>query len=459
VAKVARPAISAWRKVLYAAVVVLVVLGAAEGVSRLLWVPEPQRKGTFPSLQIYLDSTRHDAVNPRAHLDRRLPGPRDPGVIMRVPEKTAGAVDFIGGGGEYLLTELSRLPGERRVLVFGGSAAWGPSFDYPKTFAAVTEQGLRRRLADPALRVLNLARPGWELNRITELMLHVVETLPRAPAAVILLSGNNELLHVEQLRAVGVPTAPPLALYSQLTRQLGRLGLLGPPPGTDPNSFLTVQADPFTPQQISQRIWRPGRGMEDASYWPAIRRAYVSRYRHNLRRIAARLRRAKIPLVLVPPPINLHYFPGGMHPQPVTFDKVGRAGYLRRSLRLERALKKHTIKGLEALVRDLPGPLQRFALGQLYDAAGRRREAFEQLMAARDDMMGVLESLPTMTASAISLHGNGVAVIDTRSWYRDSRPVRQTALEMFVDSCHLTDDGHKRLAKMIVEALTGMLPR
>ena len=446
--------ISTRRKLLYATVVTLAVLGAAEGISRLIWQPEPPRQGTYPSLQIYVDTVRHKASQPRPSLDGPLPGPRDPGELMRVLEKTPGAVDYQGGGGEYLLVDLARLPGKRRVLVFGGSAAWGPSYDYPKTFAALVQQGLGARRRDPELRVVNLARPGWELNRVKELLLHVVSSLADAPVAVILLSGNNELLHVEQLREVGVPTDPPLVLYRLMTQTFARRGWLGPPPDTDPNAFIVVQPTPYTPRQISQRVWRPGRGVEDASFWPPVRQAYISQYLQSLRHVATELRRRGIPLVVVPPPINLHYFPGGMLPQPVTFKKIGRAAYLRLSRRLERTLKKSSMAGLEALVKAHPdGALQRFALGQLYDTAGRRQDALGQLMSARNHMMGFLESLPAMTAAALSLAGPGVHVMDTRSWYGDPRPVRETALKMFADSCHLTDEGHRRLAKMIVQAL------
>ena len=447
------------RKALFGAVVCLLVLGAAEGISRLLWKPPPPRQGTYPSMQIYVDTVRHKASEPRPSLDGPLPGPTDDRVLMRVPLRTPGSVDFTGGGGAYKLVDLPGLPGSRRrVLVFGGSAAWGPSFDYPKTFAALVQQGLRRELSDPSLTVVNLARPGWELNRVTELLLHVVKGLQRPPAAVILLSGNNELLHVEQLRAVGVPMRPPLALYRLLTDAFSRRGWLRPPADTNPNAFVTVQSEPYTGEQMCKRVWRPGRGVGDASFWLAVRQAHLDRYRQNLRRVADQLRRRGAALVLVPPPINFHYLPGGMQIQPATFKKIGPQAYGLLATRLERTLKENTTASLEALVKEHPdGALQRFALGQRYDAAGRRQEAYEQIMAARGSMMGFLESLPAMNAIARSLAGPGVLVMDTRAWYRDARPVRKTALAMFADSCHLTDVGHARLARMIVPALSRQL--
>ena len=442
------------RKALFGAVVCLMVLGAAEGISRLLWKPPPPRQGTYPSIQIYTDTVRQKASEPRHHLDGPLPGPTHDRVVMRVPLKTPGSVEFRGGGGAYKLLDLPRLPGGRRVLVFGGSAAWGPSFDYPKTFAALVEQGLRRELADPSLTVINLARPGWELNRHTKLLLHVVKTLHRPPAAVILLSGNNELLHVEQLHAVGVPTSPPLALYRLLTDAFARRGWLKPPEGDDPNAFVTVQEEPFSPAQMSPRVWRPGRAVGDASFWLPVRKAHLDRYRDNLRRITDQLNRRGTKVVLVPPPINLHYMVGGMQKQPATFKKLGQQAYGELADRLQRALQANTTAALEPLVKAYPdGALQRFALGQLYDAAGRRQEAVREHMAARGAMKGFLESLPAMNAIARSLAGPGVLVMDTRAWYRDPRSVRKTALTMFADSCHLTDDGHARLARMIVAAL------
>ena len=444
-----------WRKLLYAAVVLLVLFGTAEGLCRLMDQPKPSVKGTYPSLQIYLDTVRNKASQPRPHMEGPLPHQLDSKMLMRVAEKAPGAVDFTGGGGDYRLLAPAQFPGQRHVLVFGGSAAWGPSFDYPKTFSYLVQRGLRRRLADPGLQVVNLARPGWELNRVKALMFNVLSRLPRTPVAVILLSGNNEFLHVEHLLMVGARSRAPLALYRQLTRLFTRQGWLSPPPYTDPGAFASEQAEPFSFQHICQRIWRPGPGVGDASYWLAVREGHLTQYKKNLRAIADELRRRKIPLVLVPPPINLHYFPGGLYPQPVTYHKLGLAGYRRLRLRLESVLlQKPTLAQLEALVQEQPsGPLQRFALGQMYDAAGRRQEAYQEIMSARANMMGVLESLPAMTTAALGLRGHGVEVIDTRVWYDAKRPVRLTALKMFADSCHLTDDGHKGLAGLLVKAL------
>ena len=449
-----RVQIPLWRKLLYAAVVVLLLLGLAEGVVRLLWQepPLPRRQGIYPSLRIYIDATRHMAVQQRLHLEGPLPGPEGPEVLWRVPMGTPGAVDFVGGGGVYKLVRPSRLPAGRRVLVFGGSAAWGPSFDYPRTFPAVVQQRLRRRLGDDSIQVLNLARPGWELNRVKALLLRVVHQL--RPAAVILLSGNNELLHVRHLEEVGMPRPNPLALYRLTTHLLRNRGWLPPPRGTNPDAITGEQAEPYSAAQVSRRIWRPGRGLDDASHWLHVRQAYLAQYRLNLELIKQQLAKLGVPLVLVPPPINLHYFPGGLRSQPATFARVGAAGYHKLCGRLERALEDATGRQLKALIKEHPsGPLQHFMLGQLHDAAGRRRQAYLRLMAGRDRMMGFLESLPSMTEAAVKLRGPGLKVIDTRAWYRDPRSIRETAVKLFVDSCHLTDDGHARLAGMLSSAL------
>ena len=377
---------------------------------------------------------------------------------MRVPEQTPGTSELEGIDGRYLRQRPAQLPAGRRVLVLGGSAAWGPGNLYADTFSAVLQKTLRERLADPTIQVCNLARPGWDLVRVKQLLLRVVAELQPPPTAVVLLSGNNEFLHTEQLVSAGPPPPVRSSLYALMTHGMTRLGWLPPPPGTKPAGFVHLQPGHYSAAQVRGRVWRAGSGVHDASHWTAIRQTFLTQYARRLQQPTAELRRRKIPLVLVPPPINLHYFPGAVSLQPATFKALGSGGYRAAVGQLQRALDSDSIAALQQLVQQYPdGPLQRFYLGQLLDRAGRHAEARTQLMAGRDSMMGLLGALPSMAAACRRLAGPGVTVLRPQGWYEPPRPMAAASLSLFFDSCHMTAAGHSRLARELTAALVPVL--
>ena len=450
----ARPkrSIPRWRRALYALLVLGLLLGVTEGVCRLLARELPQGPPAYTDVETFITDYGNRTRQPWfIGQDGPLPGAQGPKVVLRVDPAEPGALPFEGAGGKVKLLLPAQLPGQRQVLVLGASAAYGDGVKHAQTLARQL-QGLVAGQR-PALSVLNLARPAWELNSVSALLQRLLKQLPRPPAAVVLYSGNNEF-SVPPIFSVGENPLKALAAYRVAVHQASRRGWLPPPPGTDFSLFRNPRWEAIASTEVLARLWRPGAGLDDMSYWTRVRTMQLAQYKAGLVRVTTLLRQRKIPLVLVPPPVNLHFFVGSIYPQPVTY-QPGRQRYLSAARRLELALQTRDEAALRQLVRDEPGgPLQRYALGQLLDQAGKHQLAAAELSRARDSMMGLLAALPAMARLAAELAGPSVAVVDSAGFYPPGVSVRQRSRQLFNDSCHPSATGHRLLAREVARQLT-----
>jgi len=447
------------RKAVYALVALALLLGAAEGVSHLLQGEEPPPGPQYPDLPAFMGTALGQVKMAKyKDADGPLPGAKGPAVLMRVPEKEKCSQPYGGPGGFFCLVQPGALPAGQRVLILGASAAYGDGVTHQQTFALRLQQMLEGQ-GHASVKVLNLARPAWELNSVALLLLRLLRELRPAPAAVVLYAGNNEFLN-PPLQAVGSAPWQRLASYRLLKRVFKERGWLRPPPTWNFTYFKEPNWEVTSPGFAQQRIWHPPSGVPDASYWSTVRQAHLSHYRDTIESLVKELRSRKIPLVLVPPPMNLHLFVGGIQPQPATYKEVGGRQYERLTARLEQALASQDREVLRELLRDEPsGPIQQYMEGQWLDQQGRHVEAAAQLMSARDNMMGLLTALPSMAAITRELKGPGVKVVDTRDWYPPGESVRLRSRLLFNDSCHLSPRGHQQMAAKLAPVLQEILSR
>lgn len=366
-----------------------------------------------------------------------LPGASSQEVMMRVPKETPNSFHLPNSEGYFVIQPPHDLPSPpRRVLLFGASAMFGDRVAFRQTMAHRLEVRLRQQLDDPRLRVLNLARPAWELNSVAMLMRKVISKLQPPPAAVILCTGNNEFW------------PPPL--------QKAMKG----PPGIDGGYFLSPDWKRIPPQTFRIRIWRPAEWAKDASFWPRLRTLHFKHFSSTLRTLSSWLAAKKIPLLLFSPPINLHLFPGGIFPQPVSFRPLGASRLGQLSRRLDAALQKEDLQAILALVKAEPsGPLQRYYYAQHLDQAGRHQQAAEQYLRARDAMMGPLGALPSLSAFMKSLQRPGVQVLEIQGLYPEGTSIMNRSWELFVDSCHPSAAAHALLAQQVGPVLLSMLQK
>lgn len=450
--------LSGGRKALYALLILLLLLGAAEGLARLAVADLPPPPARAPSLVAHIEDVRARARRARyGEREGELPGAVGPEVLLRVAGGSPGAEPFPGPGGHYRRLKPAALPAGGQVLLFGASAAYGDGVTFAQTFAQLSAARLQQRLNRPELRLLNLARPAWELQSVAALVQRLLGELPQAPAAVVLLSGNNEFLSFP-FPGVGNPPWQRLGLYRWLSHQARRRGWLRPPPGWDYGFFKEPRWEPIPLDFVARRIWRGLPGVGDASYWPKVLEAQLEGYQAGLSALVAELRRRKIPLVLIPPPQHLSLFVGGIQPQPVTYAPVGQGAYGELSTRLSRALAAGDRAAVRALGLAYPdGPLQRYLEAQWLEQAGKYDAARAAYGQAREQMMGVLAGIPQISALMREQAGDGVTVLDPGQLYPAGVSPRRRSRELFNDACHLSPRGHRELAQMLSEALAPLL--
>ena len=445
------------RRLVYAAVTLAALLALTEGVSQLLARDLPPSPPGYTDARTFLVDYANRIREPWfLKQDGPLPGVKGPKVVLRVADDTAGARPFPGPGGKVQVLAPRELPAGRQVLVLGASAAYGDGVKYDATLARQLELLLQKQGGPDAarIRVLGLARPAWELKSVAALAERLLAELPAPPAAVVLYTGNNEF-SIPPIFSVQHPSPlAALATYRLAVHHARKRGWLRPPPGSNFHAFRNPRWEPMDAAGVTAQLWRGSPGLEDMRYWAEVRKTTLSAFERRLHELTAVLAKKNVPLVLVPPPVNLHFFPGDIYPQPVTYRPVGGAAYEAMAGRLANALAGNDNSAVEAVIREAPdGPLQRYWLGQALDKKGRHKEAAVQLRAARDHTMGLLAALPAVVTVVKKLAGSGVVVIDSADFYPADRSVAQRARELFNDSCHPSALGHRLLAVKVAAAL------
>ena len=385
-----------------------------------------------------------------------------PAAVIRAMPGTPGTFQNDPGRREVRHVPFKDLTAQiRRVLVFGGSAAFGVDVEFSKIFSNLLQQQARAELGDPTFEVLNMGRTGWELNSVIPKIQQVVSGLPATPEAVIIYAGNNEVLSVaSDLDFICPDPWESVYLYRAFLRAMTSARLERHLSGHD--RLHSVDGGPLNWKFMAGQLWQPCGVFQDASFWPRLKKAYVLQHRKNLARISRWLRRRGILVMLVAPPVNLVYFPGSIQKQPVTHRAVGREGYLALSSRLSEILlePRGRLANLEAFVaREPTGAIQWYALGMELEANKRYARAVRCFKRARRAQFGVLAGLPAFVDTVKSLEGDGVLVVPTDDWFPRDRPPAHQAGRLFLDAMHANPEGHIRLAGAMAKKLFPHLKR
>ncbi len=448
--------IPVWRKLLYSLVVLVSFFVVAELGFRLLLTDEQLQVGKVESRWL----PHHDVKRFVAHELKKVDLPHFPHLVpeasYRVAPGTHGT--FKDDPGRREVTRL--LPGDippqpTRVLVFGGSASFGVDVPFEKIFSTLLQQQGRKELSDPKLEVLNMGRTGWELNSVLPKIRQVVSGMKAAPAAVIIYAGNNEILSVAgDLEFICPDPWEVLHLYRAYLKFMTTTSLHKQLHGHD--RMHSIDGGPLTWRYLADRVWQPCGMYDDASFWPAIKKAYVAQHKKNIEQITAWLKKRGVLVVLVAPPLNLVYCPGASQMQPVTHRAVGKEAYQATAARLRAILRKPAgrLQALEAFVAKHPdGAIQWYGLAMALEAHKQHRLAARCFLRARAEQFGVLAGLPSFVKTVESMTGDGVIVIRTSHWFPTHIPPTHQAGALFNDAMHLNPGGHKRLAKEIGEKL------
>ena len=454
--------IPVWRKLLYSLVVLGFFFVIAEFACRLLLTEEQLQVGKVESKWLPHHDVERFVAAELEKVDRPHFPHLTPEASYRVAPGNAGA--FKDDPGRREVTRL--LPGNippdpTRVLVFGGSAAFGVDVPFDKIFSTLLQQLGREQLSDPAFEVLNMGRTGWELNSVLPKIRQVVSGMKAPPAAVIIYAGNNEVLAVaSDLDFICPDPWEVLHLYRAYLKFMTTTRLHNYLHGHD--RLHSIDGGPLSWKYLSNQIWQPCGMYKDASFWPRIKKAYVAQHRKNIEQITAWLKKRGVLVVLVAPPVNLIYFPGSIQKQPATHRAVGQDKYSEAAARLRSILRQPNgrLKALEAYVARHPdGAIQWYGLGMALESHKQHRLAARCFRRARAEQFGVLAGLPSFVKTVESMDEDGVVVIRTSQWFSPTVPPTHQAGALFNDAMHLNPGGHKRLAAEIAEELFPLLKK
>ncbi len=191
--------------------------------------------------------------------------------------------------------------GTRRILALGGSAVHGYGFTRAYAWPDRLEEHLAGAWDGVPVEVLNLGSIAWSSQQLLELTKHALVELD--PDAVVLMSGNNELLEWMGARRY----LPPDELRAWVTgvtwsRRLRSIALY-----TALADTLEASSSAWGQTEVSDDERLPID--EQGLLTEADRRFAERNFRHDLARIRELTQDRGVPLVVVAPPVNLEYPP------------------------------------------------------------------------------------------------------------------------------------------------------
>lgn len=341
----------------------------------------------------------------------------------------------------------AKAPGETRLLVLGGSTAFG--FPDPALgFAAGLEARLGPKSGAGSVAVLNLAKPGKAADDVLE-ALH--ESADAEPDLVLVYSGHNEFLK-RRIKPSGAAILTSrelldrLALVRLLRLMLRRERFDGPL--TLPDKVLPVRPD------------------------DPLRAAKLEAYRERLTAIAALCRERRVPLVICTVSSNLRDWPpvwrgvGWSTPlgTPAYEELIrGRLAELDAAASGERPGRAATLLStLKADLKTLPAdPMLLWLRGRAQLITGDGPGARLDLLAARRADPIPWRGLPAINQAIRELarRHDHVHLIDLAAAIEapDERP---PGFELFLDNCHPNPTLHARMSDLIADGIVaaGVLP-
>ncbi len=433
------------KKVLFAALWLALIVGVTEIGLR---VADPYLH-VASEIDVLLSPPVEDRAGPFAPLSPE-PDSCDEPLRIRPPDLTLRRLGESPDRPERLM-KTAPPHGERRVFVVGGSAAFGDGVEYDDTFTAE----LQARLGRP-WRAVNAAFNGADSRAVMHAVKRIVDC--HAPAAIIIMSGNNEWLHWRY--ETGIPwfyrwhgrLAASVA-YRYLvagSRWVDRarrhaaadrgVARFDPTHGCDPRDLYT------TP------------GAFDVDAWRAQRRNYLTAFAFNLAQAVAYARERGVDVVLCTVPYRRNLCPAYFVRQPISLatDDATSAARLAAGLaKLDEGDVAGALSELEAgLVGGSGAPLADYFAGTAAARLGRTHEAAMHFRRAREQMVGNLGAAQSINGVIRELAAKyETPPADLDAAFLNARTDELEADALFHDFCHPTAAGHALIAATVYSAL------
>ncbi len=389
--------------------VTVLLLGAAEGVVRLVQ----------PDLETMRSPLLYQQASGQAWTTGGTPGSRV----------------YVSGRRRVVTAK----PAGQRVLVFGASAAYGEMFTEYASFPGWARRALRTAAPDQAIEILNLAHGGMGSRQVKEMIYRAVSH--ERPDLIIVYSGNNEYHELRALKAASDrydPTAELLRrrmnqsyLYRQIRDLVAPQGsVLAPPEGVE---------------------WLPI-GRLDVLVDDADRKLGRILYQEHLEDMVNMAREAGIPIMLTTVATNLrdhmdNATPGEIAPE--AEHKLHGMGEQVDKIKPDEFL---------AQARVLSGQIQaegaQYRLGHLLLRAGLSREALKAFQHSEALALRPMQADMYLRQVVRDVGENtNTPVCDLSRAMAVGSPQEIPGSDVFIDHCHPNARGHRRMGLALAQCI------
>jgi hypothetical protein len=339
---------------------------------------------------------------------------------------------------------------EVSIVVIGESSAHGDMYDKWTSIGAMVAWKLGLAVPSKTFRLDILAEPGASL----EMMHRKLATLTRKPDLLIVYAGHNEFqarfswmtivpYYVDELpvlksreRLMGVfGRYSPLSGLIDETLEKHEVSIIPPPPPV--NARKLIDHPMCTPEE--------GARLRDD-------------FERRLEAIVAYCERVGcLPALVIPPGNDVDYEPDRSVLLPST-NKGGREAVTEQFNRVhaqETSDPSRAIAGYRAILAEQPTFAEaHYRLGRLLLAAGQKKEADREFVAARDwDGLPMRCTTPFMDAYRAVARRHEVVLVDGPAVFRAVSPTGLPDDHMFHDAHHPSLIGHIALAERVLRGL------
>ncbi len=324
-------------------------------------------------------------------------------------------------------------PGEYRILVIGGSLAYGWPYDDRLSFPRLLEVGLRRVAPERHFRVINMGAPGWGTTRLRAL---AADLLRLDPDLVVVASGNNEALEASFSEQVFSRRESTIRLLSALSRR---------------SHLVSAMID--LEREVRRRRGVPSRsGRVATSDWWDRRDELLRIFRGNLTAIVETFRSAGARVHLATVPVNLQSCPPMARDGPGepmgSSDAAWARGYREAAALLERDRAADALASLEPLAEALPESARvHYLRAQAQESIGAAAAAATSYQRALELDRSMLRATPALNAGVERVAAElDVPVADLVAALGRASRIGAPGDGLFLDNCHPTRRGASLLA-------------
>ncbi|WP_419194584.1 methyltransferase [Novipirellula herctigrandis] len=342
---------------------------------------------------------------------------------------------------------------EFRIVCLGGSTVQGRPYAIETSFSTWLELSLRAADPDQQWEVINCGGVSYASYRLVPVL---EEMLRYEPDLVILYTGHNEFLEDRSYSAYKQQPEWIAHAYGGLA-QLRSINFLHQLVSNNaPSSHQPAEKDVLSTEVDALLDYRGG--LEDYHRDPEWKRSIINHFEFNLRRMTRLAAAAKVPMVLVDPPVNMQGCP--------PFKVADTAGLSAEELAQCHRLVNDAIamiqtdrtKSINLLDQAVAVNNQNaglhYQLGMLLHQEQRFAEAKIHLQAANDEDICPLRILKPMNQIIrASANDSRCPLLEARQRFSELSKGGIPGDNLFLDHVHPTIVGHQILAGDITDKL------